>query len=297
MVLLLYHYNDEFHGGLHMLIVNHLARLPRPVVTALAFLLCVVVGVVDGLSGPDYSLAPFYLVPVIMTAWFVGRKTSYLLSCASALVWLVAEMAGRDYSQFGYAIYWNDFMELLLFLLTALIVSALKGALERENEKARTDYLTGMPNRRHYYELVTAEMQRNHRYGGPFTIAYLDIDNFKTVNDTMGHAEGDHLLRQVSTTIAAAMRQTDTVARLGGDEFALLLPETDGESALAMAAKVRQQLKKGVEGRWPVSFSMGLVTYLKSPSTIDEVVGRADGLMYEVKEKGKDALRWEVVGE
>ncbi len=280
-----------------MLLVNLLARLPRPVVTALAFLLCVVVGVVDGLSGPDYSLAPFYLVPVIMTAWFVGRKAGYLLSCASALVWLVAEMAGRDYSQFGYAIYWNDFMELLLFLLTALIVSALKGALERENEKARTDYLTGIPNRRHYYELVTGEMQRNQRYGGPFTIAYLDIDNFKTVNDTMGHAEGDQLLRQVSTTIAAAMRQTDTVARLGGDEFALLLPETDGESALAMAAKVRQQLKKGVEGRWPVSFSMGLVTYLKSPSTIDEVVGRADGLMYEVKEKGKDALRWEVVGE
>lgn len=279
-----------------MLLVNLLARLPRPVVTALAFLLCVVVGVVDGLSGPDYSLAPFYLVPVIMTAWFVGRKAGYLLSCASALVWLVAEMAGRDYSQFGYAIYWNDFMELLLFLLTALIVSALKGALERENEKARTDYLTGIPNRRHYYELVTGEMQRNQRYGGPFTIAYLDIDNFKTVNDTMGHAEGDQLLRQVSTTIAAAMRQTDTVARLGGDEFALLLPETDGESALAMAAKVRQQLKKDVEGRWPVSFSMGLVTYLKSPSTIDEVVGRADGLMYEVKEKGKDALRWEVVG-
>lgn len=60
---------------------------------------------------------------------------------------------------------------------------------------------------------------------------------------------------------------------------------------------MRQQLKKEVEGRWPVSFSMGLVTYLKSPATIDEVVGRADGLMYEVKEKGKDALRWEVVGE
>lgn len=99
------------------------------------------------------------------------------------------------------------------------------------------------------------------------------------------------------TITAAAIRQTDTVARLGGDEFALLLPETDGESALSVAAKVRQQLKRELEGRWPVSFSMGLVTYLKSPATIDEVVGRADGLMYEVKKKGKDALRWEVVGD
>lgn len=280
-----------------MKLVDLLARLPRSVVTALALLLCVVVGVADGISGPDYSLVPFYLVPVILASWYVGRKAGYLLSCASAMAWLMAEMTGRHYYRLDFALYWNDFMELLLFLLTALVVSALKGALERENGMARTDHLTDLPNRRHYYELVAGEMRRNHRYDEPFTVAYLDIDNFKTVNDTMGHAEGDKLLRQVAAIIAAAIRETDTVARLGGDEFALLLPETAGESALSVAAKVRQQLKKDVESRWPVSFSMGLVTYLKSPATIDEVIGRADRLMYEVKEESKDALRREVVGE
>jgi diguanylate cyclase (GGDEF)-like protein len=193
-------------------------------------------------------------------------------------------------------VYWNDFMELLLFLLTALVVSALKGAFEREKAIAHTDHLTGLPNRRHYYEIVTAEMRRNHRYDEPFTVAYLDIDHFKNVNDTMGHAEGDKLLRQVATVIAAAIRETDTVARLGGDEFALLLPETAGDSALSVAAKVRQRLGSDVESRWPVSFSMGLVTYLKSPATIDEVIGRADRLMYQVKDGSKDGLRREVVG-
>jgi len=279
------------------MLVDFLARQPRSVVTALAVVLCIVVGVLDGLSGPDYSLVPFYLVPVVLAAWFVGRRTGYLLSFTSALVWLVAEMADGRYHRLDFVLYWNDFMELLLFLLTVLVVSALKGALEREHGIALTDQVTGMPNRRHFYALVTGEIRRNHRYDTPFTIAYLDIDNFKTVNDTMGHAEGDNLLRQVGAIIAGAIRETDTVARLGGDEFALLLPETARESALTVAVKVRQQLKKGVEGRWPVSFSMGMVTYLKSPAAIDDVVGRADRLMYEVKKGGKDALRQEVAGE
>ncbi len=279
------------------MLVNLLARLPRLVVTALAVVLCVVVGVFDGLTGPDYSLVPFYLVPVVLVAWFVGMGTGIFLSFTCAVVWLVAERAGGRYYQLDFAMYWNDFMELLLFLVTALIVSALKGALEREHEISLTDPLSGLPNRRHFYELVTSEIRRNHRYDTPFTVAYLDIDNFKTVNDTMGHVEGDKLLRSVGTIISAAIRETDTVARLGGDEFALLLPETDGESALAVAVKVQKQLKSVVESRWPVSFSMGMVTYLKSPATTDEVVGRADRLMYEVKNEGKDALRREVVGE
>ena len=279
-----------------MKLVDRLTNLPRSVITTLALLVCVVVGMVDGMSGPNYSLVPFYLVPVALSAWFVGRRTGYLLACLSALIWLFAEVAGRDYSRLDFAVYWNDFMELLLFLLTALVVSALKGAFVREKAIAHTDHLTGLPNRRHYYEIVTGEMRRNHRYDEPFTVAYLDIDHFKKVNDTMGHAEGDKLLRQVATVIAAAIRETDTVARLGGDEFALLFPETAGYSAFSVAAKVRQRLVEAVESRWPVSFSMGLVTYLKSPATIDEVIGRADSLMYQVKDGSKDGLRREVIG-
>ncbi len=276
---------------------NYLAKKSSRFVTLLALLLCIIVGIVDGLSGPVYSLAPFYLGSVVLAAWFAGRKAGYYLSFASALMWIFAEMAGRNYSRLNFAVYWNDFMELMLFLLAALVVSALKGALERENELARTDHLTGLPNRRNYYELVKGEMSRNHRYAEPFSIAYLDIDNFKAVNDARGHAEGDRLLRQVATIMAAVIRETDTVARIGGDEFALLLPKTGGDAALRVATKVQQQLKKNVENKWPVSFSMGMVTYLQSPASIDTVIGRADLLMYEVKETGKNSLRCEVVGD
>lgn len=193
--------------------VNLLSGLLRPVVTALAVVLCVVVGVFDGLTGPDYSLGPFYLVPVVLAAWFVGMGAGIFLSVTGALVWLVAERAGGRYYQLDLAMYWNDFMELLLFLMTALIVSAIRGALEREHELSLTDPLSGLPNRRHYYELVTAEIRRNHRYDTPFTVVYLDIDNFKTVNDTMGHVEGDKLLRSVGAIITAAIRETNTAAQ------------------------------------------------------------------------------------
>jgi diguanylate cyclase (GGDEF)-like protein len=280
-----------------MKLIDILTKLPQYIITVLALFLCVLVGVADAISGPVYSLVPFYLIPVVLAAWFVGRNAGYLLSCVSSLAWLVAEMVGRQNYKFDIAMYWNDFMELMLFLMTSVVVSALKGALEREKAIARTDLLTGMPNRRHYFELIAGEIKRNHRYNDPFSVAYLDIDNFKTVNDTMGHEEGDNLLRLVATTIAAAIRETDTVARLGGDEFALLLPETAEVSALAAVTKVQQQLKGEVESCWPITFSIGLVTYLKSPTTIDEVIGRADRLMYEVKEESKDALHREVVGE
>lgn len=283
--------------GFCMKLVYYLDKLPRSLVTVLALLLCVVVGVVDGIFGNVYSLVPFYLAPVVLAAWFAGRKVGYLLSCTSTLAWLVVEITGGLYLKSDFAMYWNDAMKLMLFFLTTTVVSSLKEALDREKRIARTDLLTGLPNRRHYFELVEAEIKRNLRYDDPFTIAYLDIDNFKVVNDTKGHAEGDRLLQQVADVLSNSVRETDTVARLGGDEFGLLLPEATTESALTVTDKLRRRLKMDVEGRWPVTFSIGLVIYLKSPTTIDEVIGRADRLMYEAKETTKNALRWRVVGE
>jgi diguanylate cyclase (GGDEF)-like protein len=139
--------------------------------------------------------------------------------------------------------------------------------------------------------LADAEIRRSRRYNDPFTVIYLDIDNFKTVNDTQGHSEGDRLLRQVASTLTTAVREIDTVARLGGDEFGLLLPESDGDAAVTVATKISAGLKAQVEQHWPVTFSIGMVTYLTAPESADEMIRVADKLMYEVKESGKDELR------
>ena len=270
---------------------NFLKGLSRPAVTAMALLLVASVGLLDSMTGPGYSFSAFYLLPVVLTAWYSGKGYAILIAVAASVAWLAAGIAGRMYHERTLALLWNDTMELCLFLFAAYVISALRGKLDREEELARTDQLTGIANRRRFGELADAEIRRSRRYSDPFTVIYLDIDNFKTVNDTQGHSEGDRLLRQVALTLTTAIRESDTVARLGGDEFGLLMPETDGAAAVTVATKIHAGLKVEVEQHWPVTFSIGMVTYLKAPPSTDEMIRVADRLMYEVKDSGKDELR------
>lgn len=267
----------------------------KPVVLGWGALGIVAVATTDYLTDPKYSLSLFYLFPVILVAWFVGRTTGTIFSLFAALAWLIAELLGKTYHEYPVALYWNDFMELSFFLIVSFILSALKNALEQEKNTARTDHLTGISNRRNFYDLVNLELSISRRYGHPFSVISMDIDNFKTVNDTMGHLAGDRLLRVVATTIKDNIRTSDIVARLGGDEFALFLPETESKAADALLFKVKRELQALVQRDWPVTFSIGMVTFFKPPATVDEMIARADSLMYEAKAGGKDMIRHEIV--
>ncbi len=172
----------------------------------------------------------------------------------------------------------------------------LQAALEAEKSMSRIDFLTNIPNRRTFYEAVESEAHRSRRYRRPMTLAYIDIDNFKSVNDICGHAAGDDLLKLVATTIQSAIRRTDTVARLGGDEFVLLLPETSSEAAAIVVAKLQPLLQEEARRHsWPVSFSVGVVTFMTPLESVDHMIKRADELMYEVKRSGKSAVVCEIV--
>lgn len=267
----------------------------KPVALCWGTLGILAVATADYLTNPEYSLSLFYLFPVILVAWFGGRTTSIFFSVFAALAWLIAELLGKTYHEHPVALYWNDFMELSFFLIVSFILSALKNALEQEKNTSRTDHLTGISNRRNFYELVNLELSISRRYGHPFSVISMDIDNFKTVNDTMGHLAGDNLLRVVSNIIKDNIRTSDIVARLGGDEFALFLPETGSEAADALILKVKRELQAVVQRDWPVTFSIGMVTFFKPPATVDEMMAMADSLMYEAKAGGKDIIRHEIV--
>jgi diguanylate cyclase (GGDEF)-like protein len=167
----------------------------------------------------------------------------------------------------------------------------LRLALENEAELARLDPLTRLANRRAFFELLEAERSRTIRYGRPLTLVYLDLDAFKQVNDSMGHAVGDELLKTVANTLRTSLRASDTVARVGGDEFSLLLPESGLGTAEVVLRKLQSRLLTAMhEQHWPVTFSMGAVTFLRLPESCDEMLHAADQLMYEVKTHGKNGI-------
>jgi diguanylate cyclase (GGDEF)-like protein len=157
--------------------------------------------------------------------------------------------------------------------------------------------LTGIANRRLFYEVANTEIVRAHRTPEPFTVMYIDVDNFKTINDTQGHDEGDLLLIAVASTIRHQIRESDTVARLGGDEFSVLFPATGKDAAEVAVRKLKRALTDAVETRWPVTFSIGLVTYTTAPESVECVIRQADQVMYEAKKSGKNELRHLVVPE
>jgi diguanylate cyclase (GGDEF)-like protein/PAS domain S-box-containing protein len=167
----------------------------------------------------------------------------------------------------------------------------LQAALESEKNLSRVDFLTGIPNRRMFYQALTLEGKRSRRYVRPLTLVYIDVDNFKHLNDHYGHATGDDLLKMIGTTLETSVRSTDMAARLGGDEFAVLLPETDEASAGIIVAKLRQNLNTAIAPKgWPVTFSFGVVTFPIALDSMEEMIKRADEFMYEAKRGGKSAV-------
>ncbi len=255
------------------------------------------------IDGLDYatrfeaSLSLYYLAPIVIVTWFGARWAGILVSLASASPWWSVHAAASldPYEQL--IAWWNSIMEAGLYVSVTLVLSALKRALDRERALARTDPLTGAANGRGFGGVACTELERARRSGRPLTLAYLDIDDFKAINDRHGHKAGDALLRAVAEGLRAQLRKTDTLARLGGDEFAVLLPETEASQAREALDRARGALHERLRaGGWPATVSVGAATFLKPPAGVDEMIQKADALMYSVKGGGKGRLIQEVCG-
>jgi diguanylate cyclase (GGDEF)-like protein len=250
-----------------------------------------VVGFLDLVTGTELSFSLFYLLPIAWITWFSHPRLAIVTDIFSAVIWFAAEKAsGVTYSHPSIFL-WNTGIRLCFFLIVTLLLLELKKTLEKEKKLSRIDPLTGAANKRHFIELLTSEMLRCDRHQRSLSIAYIDLDNFKMVNDELGHSVGDQLLCEVVDYIAKNIRGIDLIARLGGDEFVILLPEIDPN----MAQAVMQRLQSGLlatmqNNHWPVTFSIGLLTYSKLDISIDELIRLADNLMYDVKKQGKNAI-------
>lgn len=242
----------------------------------------------------DYriSFSIFYVLPIIFVTWHTDYKIGFVFSFLSSCFWFMA--AYFSYSpQYPIPILlWNSIVRFGFFIIITYTIHIFKN--ERRN--ARYDSLTKIPNRRFFDELFYAEMKRSIRYKHPMTIVYMDVDDFKTINDMHGHYTGDNLLKIVASVIKKNIRSTDIVARLGGDEFGIILIETNKKAALEITQKLKEKLISSMEEAvFPVTFSFGVVTFRKFPPTIREMLKMADDCMYKAKKEGKNKIEQRVV--
>ncbi len=198
---------------------------------------------------------------------------------------------------------------LILFLLVVLLVlwilyrsfrskrnanNLLSTLNERLRIQSQTDSLTGLPNRRSMISELEIERSRYDRNQSDFAVLMVDIDNFKTINDTYGHKAGDEVLEAVAETFKNTVRQSDTVCRWGGEEFLFLLRDTDIDGAVILAEKIRQEVEKieleMAEGKLFVTVTIGASSFSTSGFDIGKAISRADQAMYVGKKAGKNCV-------
>ena len=220
-----------------MSIQNRIEKWNKPILIIIGFVLTIGLGLIDYITGYEYSFSLFYLIPISFVVWFTGKRYGIALSVVSALAWLASDyLSGNHYSH-PFIFFWNTAIRFGFFIIVTLLMAALHKALEHERHLSRTDGLTGAVSSDFFHVLLQAEINRSMRYSHPYTLAYIDLDNFKKVNDLEGHHMGDKVLSTVVRAIRNEIRKTDIIARLGGDEFAILFLETDTLTAGSIVAK------------------------------------------------------------
>jgi len=264
-----------------------------------AFVTIVIVGIGDYLTPRQISFSVFYLVPVAVVAWLAGFAGAIAASAFAAVVWLGSELASSGSGPNTFVYIWNFCAQLLFLLAVALLLAKMRRMLDRERGLSRTDSLTGLPNLRAFREIAGAEIARAKRYRQPLSLAFIDIDDFKFINDDRGHSAGDRLLRLIAEVIRGSLRSSDHVARYGGDEFVVLLPVADEGAARAAVDKLCTILSQAmIRENWPTTVSIGVVTSEPGGAsvTVDSLLESADRLMYEVKSGGKRGARFATYG-
>lgn len=276
-----------------MYLLSYLEKWTNAALIVLCFCITILIGGIRYATGPEFALSLFYLFPIMLTAWKIGFKAGLFISLSATLSWLSADIAMISSFSSVFVPYVNESFRLVVFVIIAKVISELKHAIDVQRKLARTDPLTGMFNRRFFYEYAQIELCKAQRYGHSLSLISIDLDNFKSVNDEFGHPVGDRLLIYVSQTIKSNIRVIDIAARFGGDEFCILLPQVGTRAASQVADKLNKKLLQVmIRNGWPVTFSIGLVSYNVVPATktIHDIVSAADTLMYSAKKNGKNMI-------
>ena len=242
----------------------------------------------------SWSLLIFYLLPLMLAACYTGLVPAMCLSLLVTTGRLASDLLYFDGIQTSSHIA-NFASCTALFFLFVFLESSRERLLRRERLLSGSDPLTGAANSRAFVASAEREISRQRRTGRPLSVAFLDLDDFKGVNDRCGHGAGDGLLCAVTGVLLGMTRREDIVARIGGDEFAIMFPETGSDELHAVLGRIRGELEfVANKGGWLAGFSIGAVTMTWPPGTVYDMLQLADKLMYSSKQEGKNrTCYWE----
>lgn len=265
------------------------------------------IAVIDYSTGIAVVVSALYFVPIIAAGWRLRRGPALAVAAIASGAWLMGNIVWRGV---------GDSISIRLLnavagTMTLAVVAALLRharrehdgllaanrqldlALSREAETARTDALTGLPNARAFSEYVSRELARSRRSRAPLALLYVDLDDFKAVNDTHGHAAGDALLRRVGAVLQSVLRTGDIATRIGGDEFVVLLSDIGAQEAKQIAVRlvnaVHREASEYEEANAGASVGVAHFGRAGLPSAA-EMLSLADAAMYEAKERGKNRV-------
>ena len=284
-------------GARSVLRLERPGALTRVGIVLGAMALIVSISVAECITVERISFGMFYLVPVGISAWYVGHRTGWWMALVAAVAWFVADRLTHQSYPSGLVPVWNALMRLGYFTATAYLLHRLHTALRHAKRLSRTDPLTGLLNGRAFFDFAAEELDRCTRYGHALSFAYLDVDDFKTINDRYGHTVGDEVLQLIAQALREHTRRSDLVGRVGGDEFAILLPETDAPGAIAAMEKLRQSIQSELPAGKGASVSIGLVTFPRPAVSVGEMTRIADRLMYRSKGAGKNSISHQIAAE
>ena len=254
------------------------------------------IGAFDYASGTELRIYPLYFVPVSLLAWHAGVRGCVAGSILSTAAWSASNvLAGMRFSS---ETVWvaNAALHASAFLFVGYLLARLRSAVDRLRQQSRTDSLTRLRNSRAFYDEAPPLLSLCARRERPVTLAYLDLDNFKSVNDELGHRAGDEMLRRVADKLRDSLRPSDLCARLGGDEFAILFPDLDADAAITTLERLRTGVAAAAHSpARAVSVSIGAVTFVSGPFDLEQMVHRADALMYETKAAGRNRVKVDAV--
>ena len=253
-----------------------------------------VITVVNNRFFTTVSLEPLLLLPVVIASWYGNLTTGLSVSFITALATLVS------YDHSFLALPATDAIYTALIYLSSLCIMSIlidnfSAVFKVEEAAAEHDHLTGLLNLRGLSSIVEEEIARTKRYHHPFTIAYIDIDDFKAINDTKGHCEGDRILCKLAKIITTSFRESDYISRIGGDEFVCLLPETKQPDAKVVFDKLQRNLDEEFNAEDAiVTFSIGVVTFESAPPNTQTALALVDKVMYRVKKLHKNDAAFQV---